>query len=60
MYAVESIDILRLAASTGCSFYDAEFIVLAQELNIPLLTMDSRILKTFPKTAVSLNLFVSG
>lgn len=50
-----SLDVLRLADSTGCSAYDAEFIVLAQELGIHLVTMDSMILKTFPETAISLD-----
>lgn len=54
-YTVSSIDVLRLADSTGCSAYDAEFIVLAQELGIHLVTMDSMILKTFPETAISLD-----
>lgn len=58
-YTVGSLDVLRLAASSGCSAYDAEFIVLAQELRIPLITMDSMILKTFPETAVSLDRFAS-
>ena len=54
-YTVGSLDVLRLADSTGCSAYDAEFIVLAQELGIHLVTMDSMILKTFPETAISLD-----
>ena len=58
-YAVGSLDVLRLAASKGCSAYDAEFIVLAQELGIPLVTMDSTILNTFPETAVRADRFTS-
>ena len=58
-YTVGSLDVLRLAASSDCSAYDAEFIVLAQELGIPLITMDSMILKTYPETAVSLDRFAS-
>ncbi len=59
-YAVESFDILRLAASANCSAYDAEFVVLARELGIPLVTMDTLILKTFPETAIRLDRFISG
>lgn len=59
-YTVGSLDVLRLASSTDCSAYDAEFVVLAQELGIPLVTMDTMILKTFPKLAVRLDRFITG
>ncbi len=59
-YAVGSIDVVRLATSMDCSAYDAEFVVVAQELGIPLVTMDTMILKTFPEIAVRLDRFVSG
>lgn len=58
-YAVNSFDVLRIASSAGCSSYDAEFVVLAQELGIPLVTMDRKILRTFTEVAVPLNRFVS-
>ena len=57
-YMVDSLEVLRLASATHCSSYDAEFVVLAQEINIPLVTMDRKILKTFPKTALSLKRFI--
>lgn len=59
-YTVGSLDVLRLASSTDCSAYDAEFVVLAQELGIPLVTLDTIILKAFPETAIRLDRFVSG
>jgi predicted nucleic acid-binding protein len=52
-YAVVSGDVLSLAASSVCSAYDAEFVVLAHELGIPLVTMDKQLLESFPETAVS-------
>lgn len=58
-YAVGSLDVLKLASTSGCSAYDGEFIVLAQELSIPLITMDSFILTTFPGTAMLLDKFIS-
>jgi predicted nucleic acid-binding protein len=52
-YAMISGDVLSLAASSACSAYDAEFVVLARELGIPLVTTDKQLLKSFPETAVS-------
>jgi len=52
-YAVVSGDVLSLAASMVCSAYDAEFVVLARGLGVPLVTMDKDLLESFPETAVS-------
>jgi predicted nucleic acid-binding protein len=57
-YSVGSLDILRLAAQSRCSAYDCEFVALARELNIPLVTTDKHILSDFPETAVRLDEFV--
>ena len=57
-YSVGSLDILRLAAQSRCSAYDCEFVALARELNIPLVTTDKQILSDFPETAVHLDEFV--
>jgi len=56
-YSVESADVLKLVAASGCSAYDCEFIALAQQLRVPLVTSDSEILKGFPQTAISLERF---
>ena len=58
-YAVVSGDVLSLAASSACSAYDAEFVVLARELGIPLVTTDKQLLESFPETAVSPERFIS-
>jgi predicted nucleic acid-binding protein len=44
-YTIESETILEVAARTGCSGYDAEFVALAEQLNLPLVTYDEAILQ---------------
>ena len=57
-FSVGSLDVLKLAAQSRCSAYDCEFVALARELNIPLVTTDKQILSDFPDTAMSLEGFV--
>jgi predicted nucleic acid-binding protein len=57
-FAVSSKDILRLIDRSKCSAYECEFVALAQETNVQLLTMDRQILGEFPKIAVSLQHFL--
>lgn len=52
-YEVRSPDVLRLAAGSGCSAYDCEFVVLSQRLGVPFVTSDRQVLARFPDTAVS-------
>jgi predicted nucleic acid-binding protein len=35
-----------------CSSYDAEFVVLAEQVGCPLLTLDRKLLQLFPDLAV--------
>jgi len=51
-YDVGSGDVLSLAASSSCTAYDAEFVVLARALGVPLVTTDKELLENFPATAV--------
>ena len=50
--SVNSADCLALAHRHGCSSYDAEFVVLANQLNCPLLTFDRKLLQLFPEVAL--------
>lgn len=56
-YAVSSLDVLELTRSSACSSYDCEFVALAQELNVPLITADRRILREFPGIAITPEVF---
>jgi len=58
-FTVESRAVLRLAAESACSSYDCEFVVVAQELGVSLVTADRQLLKAFPETAVAPNAFIA-
>jgi predicted nucleic acid-binding protein len=58
-FPVVSGDVLSLAGSSGCSAYDAEFVVLARDLRVPLVTTDKELLEKFPETAVSPERFLA-
>jgi predicted nucleic acid-binding protein len=59
-YQVDSNAVLTLAAESGCSAYDCEFISLAKSLNVKLITADKKLLNTFPSIAISAKNYVSG
>jgi predicted nucleic acid-binding protein len=58
-YSVLSRQVLTLASRSGCSAYDCEFVALAQDLEVPLVTTDRQILKAFPTIAVSPSAFMA-
>ena len=57
-YEVSSYEVLRLASENKCSAYDCEFIAIANDLKIPLVTVDRQLLRAFPTKAVSLESFI--
>ncbi len=57
-YAVDSVQVLELVEKSTCSAYDCEFVALARDLGVPLVTVDKQILRDFPHEAVSLEAFV--
>jgi predicted nucleic acid-binding protein len=50
-FAVDSAEVLRLAAESGCSACDCEFVVLADYLDVPLYSADRRMVERFPHRA---------
>jgi predicted nucleic acid-binding protein len=58
-YQVESSGVLALAASSGVSPYDCEFVFVAQEKGLTLVTADRKVIAAFPQTAMSLSGFAS-
>ena len=56
-YEVSSYEVLRLASESNCSAYDCEFIAAANDLKVPLITVDKELLREFPAVAVSLTTF---
>jgi predicted nucleic acid-binding protein len=58
-YEINSSQVLDLAAASGCSAYDCEFVALAQNFNIPLVSMDQQVLRAFPQVAISLERFLA-
>jgi len=50
---VESDIVFDLVSTSGLSAYDCEYIALAIELNIPLVTSNLKIIKAFEKIALS-------
>jgi predicted nucleic acid-binding protein len=53
-HEVDSQRVLELVRDSDCSAYDCEFATLAIHLGVKLVTMDGKLLRAFPKHAVSL------
>jgi predicted nucleic acid-binding protein len=59
-FHVMADEVFRVANVSNCSAYDCEFVALAKELGVPLVTADKQILRDFPETAVPPQQFVNG
>lgn len=56
-YEAASHEVLRLASKSKCSAYDCEFVATANDLKVPLVTVDKQVLREFSSVAVSLASF---
>jgi predicted nucleic acid-binding protein len=57
-YETTSLQVLHLVSESSCSAYDCEFIALARDLNVPLVTLDNQLLNQFPNDTISLDAFI--
>jgi predicted nucleic acid-binding protein len=52
-YTEASSQVLLLVPQSSCSAYDCEFVSLARDLEVPLVTADRRVLNAFPSVAIA-------
>ena len=57
-YIVRSAHVIQLAERSGCSAYDCEFVAVAEDLAVRLVTADRQVLQAFPSIAVSPDKFI--
>lgn len=58
-FEVNSTQILSLVSDSSCSSYDCEFVALADDLDIKLVTFDKKIIKEFSEIAVPPEEFIA-
>jgi predicted nucleic acid-binding protein len=51
-FEVNSTQVMSFVSDSSCSAYDCEFVALADDLNVPLVTFDKKILREFPDIAI--------
>ena len=58
-FEVNSTQVMSLVSNSSCSAYDCEFVALSDDLNVPLVTFDKKILREFPNIAIHPEEFAS-
>jgi predicted nucleic acid-binding protein len=53
----DPLSILKMCEATGSSPYDLEYVWLAMELGVPLVTADQHVVRAYPEVAVHLGTF---
>ena len=56
-HVVPSRAVFEIVGKSNLSAYDAEFVALAEALDVPLVTADQRVLKAFPGRALTMQAF---
>ncbi len=59
-FTMPSVAVMNLVASSTCSAYDCEFVALARQLSVKLVTQDKKLLREFPETAICIDAFLFG
>ena len=52
-FEVNSTQVMSLVSDSSCSAYDCEFVALADDLNVQLVTFDKKVIREFPSIAIS-------
>jgi len=59
-FLIPSPLVMEMVANSNCSAYDCEYVALAQDLNIMLVSSDKQILDQFPGLTISLKDFAEA
>ena len=59
-YRVPSEAVFTQIAESNCSAYDCEYVALAKDLGVHLITADKKMLREFPKTCIPLKSFLKN
>jgi predicted nucleic acid-binding protein len=57
-YEIVSLQVLLHVDESICTAYGCEFVALARDLRVPLVTVDKQVLDQFPSDTISLDEFV--
>lgn len=52
-FEINSIQVMSLVSESSCSAYDCEFVALADDFSVTLVTFDKMIIREFPDIAIS-------
>jgi predicted nucleic acid-binding protein len=58
-FMVESSSVLSLVGQSNCSAYDCEYVALANQMNIKLISYDKQIIGQFPSVAMTAEAYLN-
>ncbi len=59
-YQIKSKDVIILSSESGFSAYDCEYVALAKDTDLNLITTDKKLIKAFPQIAYNLKEIVKN